>query len=281
MSKAIVFQSDFGRSDGAVCAMYGVAHSVDPNIQIFDSTHDIPPYNIWEASYRLNQAASFWPRNTVFVSVVDPGVGSERKSVAARTIQGHYIITPDNGTLMHIHHFCGVEEVRLIDESIHRLPNSEKSHTFHGRDVYAYTGARLAAGSIDFEAVGPKLPLEDLVMLPLNRAIRSDHEITGMVEVLDVRFGNLWTNISRELIEQFGFTFGDELEVTIQKHSQNVYKSNVVYGRSFAVEEIDQPILYVNSLDSIGLAINQGSFAETFNIGTGPNWRIKIKSKGV
>lgn len=95
---ALVLQSDFGIDDGAVNAMYGVAYSVDSSIRIFDVTHNIPVFHIWEASYRLLQTVSYWPEGTVFVSVVDPGVGSERRSVAVRTSTNQYIITPDNGT---------------------------------------------------------------------------------------------------------------------------------------------------------------------------------------
>ena len=85
----LVFQTDFGLVDGAVSAMYGVAYCVHPELRIHDLTHDITPFNIWEASYRLIQTINYWPQNTVFVSVVDPGVGSERKSVVAKTKSGH------------------------------------------------------------------------------------------------------------------------------------------------------------------------------------------------
>ena len=151
----LVFQSDFGNSDGAVSAMHGVANTVQPGIPIFEITHQIPQYNIWEASYRLLQTISYWPEGTVFVSIVDPGVGSDRRAVVAKTENGQYIITPDNGTLTHVKQFIGITEVREIDETINRLPNSGESHTFHGRDIFAYTGARLASGVIRFEEVGP------------------------------------------------------------------------------------------------------------------------------
>ncbi|MBP2966732.1 SAM-dependent chlorinase/fluorinase, partial [Acinetobacter baumannii] len=107
MGNYLVLQTDFGLVDGAVSAMYGVAYTVDPNISIENLTHDIPPYDIWVASYRLYQTVKYWPTGTVFVSVVDPGVGSERKSVVAKTSSGHYIITPDNGSLTHIAHYDG------------------------------------------------------------------------------------------------------------------------------------------------------------------------------
>src|SRR5690625_5853662 len=161
MCKNLVIQTDFGLSDGAVSAMYGVAISVDPTLRIFDLTHDIPQYNIWEASYRLYQTITYGPAGTVFISVVDPGVGSDRLSVVVKTADDQYIVTPDNGTLTHIKQNIGIKEARIIDESVNRLPRSGESYTFHGRDVYAYTGARLAANVISFEEVGPILRSEE------------------------------------------------------------------------------------------------------------------------
>src|SRR5690625_3772673 len=199
MTKKLVIQTDFGLSDGAVSAMYGVAFSVDPTLQIFDLTHDIPQYNIWEGSYRLYQTINYWPEETVFISVVDPGVGSDRLSVVVKTEDNRYIVTPDNGTLTHIKQSIGIKEARIIDESINRLPQSGDSYTFHGRDVYAYTGARLAANVITFEEVGPTIPVDEIIELPHAPAQNQDDTIVGTIDILDVRFGNLWTNIGRKL----------------------------------------------------------------------------------
>ncbi|MGY3715967.1 SAM hydrolase/SAM-dependent halogenase family protein [Sutcliffiella cohnii] len=277
MSRALVLQTDFGLSDGAVNAMYGVAFSVDATLSIFNLTHDIPPFNIWEASYRLFQTVSYWPEETVFVSVVDPGVGSDRKSVVAKTMAGQYIVTPDNGTLTHIQRSVGIEEVREIDENVNRLPRSGASHTFHGRDVYAYTAARLASGKISFEEVGPLQPVDSIVTLCCNDAEVKDGEITGIIDILDIQFGNLWSNISRELFETQGLSYGEMVEVAIKHGKRKVYLNQMAYGRSFADTRIGQPLVYVNSLDNMAIAINQGSFAKAYNIGTGSNWTIKIR----
>ena len=134
MNKHLVLQSDFGLVDGAVAAMYGVALDVSPSLKVYDLTHEIPPYDIFAASYRLIQTLQYWPKGTVFVSVVDPGVGSNRKSVVAKTSSGHYVVTPDNGTLTHVKRLIGIEEVREIEEAVHRRKNTEHSYTFHGRD---------------------------------------------------------------------------------------------------------------------------------------------------
>src|SRR6516162_1001991 len=153
-NKIVVFQSDFGQKDGAVSAMKGVAMSVSTDLKLFDLTHEIPAYNIWQAAYRLEQTVRYWPAGTVFVSVVDPGVGTTRKSVVLKTNTGQFIVTPDNGTLTLVAESLGIAGLREIDESTNRRKDSQKSYTFHGRDVYAYTGARLAAGVISFEQVG-------------------------------------------------------------------------------------------------------------------------------
>ena len=155
-NNVLVFQSDFGQKDGAVSAMKGVAVGVSTDLKIFDLTHEIPTFNIWEAAYRLSQTAQYYPTGTVFVSVCDPGVGTSRHSVVLLTKSGHYFVTPDNGTLTLIAEQLGIQEIREIDEVKNRRQNSEESYTFHGRDVYAYTGARLASKSITFEEVGPK-----------------------------------------------------------------------------------------------------------------------------
>lgn len=151
-NKLLVLQTDFGLADGAVSAMQGVAYSVAPAITMSHLTHEIEPYNIYDASYRLLQTLDYWPVGTVFVSVVNPGVGSNRRSVIAKTKTGQYIVTPDNGTLSHVAKYIGIEEVREINEAKNRLPHSEKSHTFHGRDVYVYNGAMLADNESYFES---------------------------------------------------------------------------------------------------------------------------------
>lgn len=276
MNKHLVLQTDFGLSDGAVSAMYGVALSVDSDIRIFDLTHEIPQHNIWEGSYRLFQTVNYWPEETVFISVVDPGVGTNRLSVVVKTAKNQYIITPDNGSLTHIKESVGIVEARIINEEINRLPNSGESYTFHGRDVYVYTGARLASGVISYEEVGPSLDVDKLVELPITKA-RYDHDsVHGQIDILDVRFGNLWTNIGREIFKEMGIKYGDALEVTIENNRRHIYKNMIKFGRSFADSRLGEPILFVNSLDKIGVAINQGSFAKAYHIETGANWKINF-----
>lgn len=273
----LIFQSDFGRADGAVSAMYGVAYSVCRDLKISDLTHEIPQYDIWEASYRLIQTVSYWPEGAVFVSVVDPGVGSTRRSIVARTEGGQYVVTPDNGTLTHIKKLCGITEARVIDETVNRLPGSGESYTFHGRDIYAYTGARLASGIIDFEGVGPEVPVDSVVEISFEPARLQENEVSGTIDVLDVRFGSLWTNIPRKLFLQMGVAHGDRIEVIIEKRGHTVYRTSLIYAHSFADAFIGEALVYVNSLDFMAVAINQGNFARAYNVGTGLSWRITMR----
>ncbi|RHW40451.1 DNA-directed RNA polymerase subunit delta [Neobacillus notoginsengisoli] len=277
MTANVVLQTDFGISDGAVSAMYGVAISVNPTLRIFDLTHDIPQYNIWEASYRLYQTISYWPEETVFVSVVDPGVGTDRRSIVVKTADNQYVVTPDNGTLTHIKAEIGLLEARIIDETVNRLPNSGESYTFHGRDVYAYTAARLASGVIGFEEIGPEISVDSITQLVKLEPSLEDGTLTGNIDILDVRFGNLWTNIDRRFFNQLDVRHGDSFEVIIQNDIRQVYKNIMTYGRSFADSHLGEPLLFINSLDKIGVAINQGSFANAYHIETGAKWKISIR----
>ena len=275
--KPLVIMSDFGLADGAVSAMYGVAYSVSEQLNITDLTHEIPQYNVWEASYRLIQTVGYWPKGTVFVSVVDPGVGSTRRSVAAETAAGQYIITPDNGTLTHVKRICGIVAAREIDEGVNRLPNSGESYTFHGRDIYAYTGARLASGVIDFSGVGPAVAPESVVELPLAEPVFDGGLIRGDIDVLDVRFGSLWTNIPREMFLRLDVQHGERVDIMIENGARLIYRNALVYARSFADAFIGEPLVYVNSLDRIAVAINQGDFARAYNVGTGAPWTIQMQ----
>jgi S-adenosylmethionine hydrolase len=279
--KPLVIMSDFGLADGAVSAMYGVAYSVSEQLNISSLTHEIPQYNAWEASYRLIQTVGYWPKGTVFVSVVDPGVGSTRRSIAVETRAGQYIITPDNGTLTHIKRISGIVAAREIDERVNRLPGSGESYTFHGRDIYAYTGARLASGIIDFDGVGPAVDPASVVELPMDEPMLEGDCIRGDIDVLDVRFGSLWTSIPRELFLKLGVKHGDFVEIKIMNGARLVYRNSLIYARSFADAFVGEPLVYVNSLDRMAVAINQGDFARAYNVGTGAPWTIAVqKSAG-
>ncbi len=272
----LVLQSDFGTLDGAVASMKGVAVGVSPDLHIYDLTHQIEPYDIWQGALRLVQTAEYWPAGTVFVSVVDPGVGTERKSIVLRTKSGHYFVTPDNGTLTFVAPRLGIDAVREIDEAVNRRKDSQKSFTFHGRDVYAYTAARLAAGAITFEQVGGKLPPE-VIRIPHEQPRFEDGIVHGNIQTDDGNYGNIWTNVDRATFERLGASRGDTLRIQILKSGEEVLNLSLPYAATFGAVEVGKPLLYLNSLDCVSLAINQKDFAKEYGIGSGPEWSIRIR----
>lgn len=274
----VVFQSDFGLKDGAVSAMKGVALGVSPALKLEDLTHEIPAYNIWEAAYRLYQTVPYYPKGTVFVSVCDPGVGTERRSVVMLTKSGHYIVTPDNGTLTLLAEHLGIAEIRQIDEAINRLKNSGASYTFHGRDVYAYTAARLAARVIQFQQIGPKLT-SDIVRLDYQKAVYKEGIVRGNIPVLDVQYGNVWSNIPRTLIEQLGAKPGESVRVQILKDNSTIYDKTVRLVNTFGEAPLGADVAYMNSLLNFSIAVNQGNFSEKYKVFSGPDWSIVVRKQ--
>lgn len=274
---SLVLQSDFGLGDGAVSAMHGVAKQVHLQLEIYAITHDIPAYDIWSASYRLIQTVAYWPQGTVFVSVVDPGVGSHRRSIAVKTTSGQFIITPDNGSLSHLIHQEMIAEARVIDEVKSRLPHSQESHTFHGRDIYAYNGARLASEEVTFEELGEAVAISSMEILPVTDAVITDNGIKGTIDILDIRFGSLWTNIPLALLKEAGIGRSEWLFVAIEYKGKRVYQNVMQFVRSFAQVEIGSPLVYINSLTNVGVAVNQDSFSQLYNIGYGQGWTIELR----
>ena len=155
--------------------------------------------------------------------------------------------------------------------------HSGVSYTFHGRDIFAYTGARIAAGIIKPEDVGAEIQIDQLVQLSIPEVLQVNGSIIGNIDILDIRFGNLWTNIDYQLLKGLNVEFGDPFEVTIENDAQKVYKSKMNFVRTFAETRLGDPLLFVNSLDKIGVAINQGSFANTYGIKSGAKWKICLQ----
>lgn len=272
----IVLLTDFGTKDGAVSAMKGVIYSVDKEIIVSDLTHEIPAYDIWEASYRLYQTASYWPKGTVFVNVIDPGVGTERRSIVAKSKTGHYFVGPDNGTLTWIEEKFGLEEVREIDLSKHRLASSLQSFTFFGRDVYAYTAAKLASGKITFEEVGEPLATP-LIKLSYQKVKIENNKIIGTILILDKQYGNVWTNIEGQTLREFGVKAGKQYKVTIYNNDKVVYDEIITFHDTFGNAKKGDNLLYVNSLLNLAIATNQADFASTYHIDVGNHWKFIVE----
>ena len=178
--------------------------------------------------------------------------------------------------MTHLNAYVGIVELREINRILYRKESSF-SYTFHGRDVYSYTGALLASGKISYEEVGEKLDLNEIVCLPLSEVKVEENLVKGKIDILDVRFGSLWTNITREDFLKLNVEYGSKLEVTIYNNDTLVYQNQIIYGKSFADVRIGSPIIYINSVFKVGVAINQGSFAKAYNIGVGPSWIVEIR----
>lgn len=277
MSKLLVFQTDFTYMEGAVAAMYGVVKTVDPAIEIIDATHEIPQYDTWSASYRLSQYISYWPKGTIFVSVVDPGVGTKRRACVAKTKNGYYIVTPDNGTLTHIKNIYGIEEVREINEEINRLKREDNKDVsiFHGRDLFGYCAARLASGIITYEEVGEKYDVDLIVSHPLEDVIVKDNSIEGIIEINDPNFGNAWSNIPLNKFKEL-FNFNDYINVEIRKNDIVLFKEKVKFVRAFGDVNKGECLIYNNELGKLSLALSQASFIDKYNVHYGNEYKIKF-----
>lgn len=270
----LVLLTDFGTQDGAVSAMKGVAYGVSQDLLISDLSHENP--SIFDGAYRLYQTEQFWPQGTVFVAVVDPGVGTKRLSVVLKTRTGHLFVGPNNGLLSLVAERDGIEGLRLIDERVNRRPGSDDSHTFHGRDVFGFTGARLAAGVITFEQVGPSLPAQSLIALVYRKPLREGAKLSGFIPVLDVQYGNVWTNIPKSLFDELHIALGTLLHVRIYHQDKLIDETLAPYQRTFGDVPIGKPLVYVNSLLNLAVALNQQSYAVLHKIESGPDWSIEI-----
>ena len=279
MKKLLVFQTDFTYKEGAVAAMYGVVKSVDIDIEIISATHEIPQYDTWSASYRLYQYIDFWPKGTIFVSVVDPGVGTSRRACVAKTRNGYYIVTPDNGSLSHVDRYFGIEEVREIDETINRLHREDNGAVsiFHGRDLFGYCAARLASGIINYEQVGLTYSLDEIVRHEIVDATVYDDRIEGMFEINDPNFGNLWTNILLEDFKNFGFKIGDNVHTIIYHNDEVVFDQVIPYYDSFGKAKDHSVMIYNNEINKMSLAEVVGNLCEDYNLSFGKEYKVVFR----
>ena len=279
MKKMLVFQTDFTYKEGAVAAMYGVVKSVDSDIEIITATHEIPQYDTWSASYRLYQYIDFWPKGTIFVSVVDPGVGTSRRACVVKTKNDYYIVTPDNGTLTHIDRYFGIKEVRQIDETINRLHRDDNGHVsiFHGRDLFGYCAARLVSGIITYEEVGPEYDVEEIIRHEIIEASIKDDCIEGMFEINDPNFGNLWTNILLDDFINFGFKIGDDVHTLIYHNDEVVFDQIIPYYDSFGKAKEHSVMIYNNEINKMALAEVVGNLCEDYKLGYGQEYKVVFK----
>jgi S-adenosyl-L-methionine hydrolase (adenosine-forming) len=269
-SATLVFMTDFGVIDDSVAICKGVMLSVDPDLRIVDLTHQVTPYSILDGARFLFGASPYFPPGTVFVVVIDPGVGSSRKAVVVKSKRGQYFVLPDNGLITLIAQHDGLEAAREITNPSWMI-GSAVSSTFHGRDIFSPTGAHLARGD-DWTQVGPELATEKLVYLNLASVTVDDHGVHGEVIATDGPFGNLVTNIDSEEFAKAGYRFGDSVRLVLGGN-----ELDLPFVRTFSDVKLNQPLLYIDSRGELGLAVNQGNFASVYKIS--PPEKIDIVAK--
>lgn len=274
---AIVMQTDFHK-DVSVCTMQGVCAMIDPDIPVYDNTHDIPSFNTHVASTSLSYVVDYWPIGTIFVSVVDPGVGTSRRASVAKLKNGCYVVSPDNGTFTHVHRYIGIEEVRTIDEEKNRLQSTKKCSIFHGRDLFTFCAAKLAAGIITFEEVGPAYPIEELVLHPFIEPVITETSATGIIESSDNHFGLICSNIPCEAFETMNLSHGDEVTLRITDTSFNkvAFEGKVPFQPSFGSVPVGSPLLMVSETLQVQTAVNCKNMTQIYNLGSGCNWKFEI-----
>jgi len=250
----IAFLTDWGTRDFYVGAAKGVAYSVFPEARLVDITHEIEPYNIMEGAVTLLLAAREFPSGTVFVAVVDPGVGTERRPIAVRTADGRFFIGPDNGIFTMVMQEFGVEEVRTITNRAFMRPGPT-SYSFHGRDIFTPTASNLAAGR-KFAEVGPVAA--EVILLDIKAARVENGKAYGEIVLVD-QYGNLQANIGRELLAELELNYGDIALVTVGGKTIPSKFVNT-YGD---VPEGDH-LIFIASTDWVEISINMDDAKAAF-----------------
>src|SRR6266849_6093367 len=266
----ILFMTDFGTANDAVAICRAVIYGIAPEARVTDITHQVTPYSIEEASRFLYGVTPYYPAGTVFLVVVDPGVGTSRKAIAVKSKKGQYFILPDNGVITPVLDRDGLAEAREISNQ-HWMLGATLSSTVHGRDMFSPAAAHLAAGW-EFNLVGP--PVQQLVRLTPKTSATSAKGIDGDIIGVDDPYGSLITDIPGEDFGQLGYNLGDTVFVQINKKVVGL-----PYAKTFMDVPVGESLLYIDSRGRVGIAINQGSYARKFNIT--PPEIIFIPRKGV
>jgi S-adenosylmethionine hydrolase len=253
----IVFMTDFGTVDDSVVICKGVMYSIAPEVRIVDLTHQVTPFSILDGARFLYGTTPYYAQGTVFVVVVDPGVGSTRKAVVVKSKRGQYFVLPDNGLMTLVQDRDGIESVREITNRDWMI-GAALSSTFHGRDIFSPVGAHLVRGD-DWTGVGPELDVSKLVRLDIAPAKLDERGLSGEVIATDGPFGNLVTNISGDDFLKLGYARGRAVHVTIGKNEMDI-----PFVRTFSDVPLNKPLLYIDSRGHLGLAVNQGSFAAMY-----------------
>ena len=256
----ITLTTDFGQADHFVGAMKGVILSIAPRARIVDITHEISPYDLNEASFVIAQAWRYFPKGTIHVVVVDPGVGGARRPILA-SAGGHYFVAPDNGVLTMIY---GAAPAKVREISNSKLMGKQVSRTFHGRDVFAPAAAHLARG-VPPARFGK--PIEDYTRVSLLKPERlSRHVWRGSILKVD-RFGNLITNLH---IDEFSDVKTRPIELRVGL--ERVRRLALTYAET-AIGEV---FVIVGSSGFLEVAANQASAARALGCSAGAPVELEI-----
>ena len=268
--RTIGFMTDFDTKDDAVGICKAVMEGVAPGVRIIDITQQVTPFDIEEGARFLAGSAPYFPKDAVFVVVVDPGVGSTRKAIIAKSQVGQFFVLPDNGLLTLVQNREGIVEAREITNPEWMI-GAGISSTFHGRDIFSPAGAHLARGD-DWTTAGPALDVTKLVRLQIRTATIDASGLHGKVLGLDGPFGNLVLNIPAETFAQLGYKIGDVVPVAL---AGKEYRFPFV--KTFSDVQVGAPLFYIDSRGRLSLGINQRNFAETYKISPGAELLIPAK----
>jgi S-adenosyl-L-methionine hydrolase (adenosine-forming) len=255
----ITLTSDFGLRDPYVAEMKGVILTLNPNATIIDITHEVEKFNIRMGAFMLASAAPCFPKGTVHLAVVDPGVGTERRAILVQTKQG-FFVGPDNGVLMLAAKKQGVEHIHELFNPKFMLP--KVSATFHGRDIFAPAAAYLNIGTKPSE-FGPEVA--DGVVPEFANVKRKAGSLIGEILHID-GFGNIVTNISHKEIEQ-------AKTVNIKLHKLSL---NVTFGKTYAQTPPREAIALIGSHGFLEIALNQDSASEKFHATVGEKIEVTL-----
>jgi len=254
---AIVFMTDFGTANDAVAICKAVIVGIAPDARLMDITHQVTPFQIEEASRFLAGVTPYYPAGTVFLVVVDPGVGTSRKAVAVKSKKGQYFILPDNGIISPVLDRDGLDSAREITNPSWMI-QAPVSSTFHGRDIFSPAAAHLAAGW-DFNLVGPEV--SQLIRLTPKSSTTTEKGIDGDIIGLDDPYGSLITDIPGEEFKKLGYNVGDKIQVLIDKKPVTL-----PYVKTFMDVPVGDSLLYIDSRGRVGIANNEGNYSKKFNI---------------
>lgn len=261
----ISITTDFGSKDGFVGTLKGVIWSICPGAQIADISHNISPQNILEGAFALWRAYSFFPSGAVHIAVVDPGVGTKRRPIAAR-IGGHTFVGPDNGIFTPM--FEDAEKYGLTMEIVHLAMEKfwlhNVSHTFHGRDIFAPVAAHIANG-VPLSDLGPAL--HDPVRISMPKPVKTAKGWRAHITVVDI-YGNCTTDLPADAVAR-------SRNVTFLVGGHEVHGLVQSYGN----KRPGDLVALVDSEDCVEIAVVNGSAAKKLGVKIGDVVEVTLKSK--